>query len=54
MTRRNPPEGQINIRLPVDLVDNLEEFCKNRRVKKKEIVELALRRFLRAEGDKQP
>lgn len=37
--------------MPLDLVEVLDNFCDTRRVKKKEIVELALRRFLRAEAE---
>ncbi len=53
MTRK-PPEIQVNFRMPLDLVDALDKFCQAKSVKKKEIVELAIRRFLRAEGEKQP
>lgn len=52
MTRTSNPEAQINIRLPVALVDALDNFCETRGVKKKEIVELAVRRFLVAEKEK--
>lgn len=47
----------MNLRLPVDLVDRLDLLCETKCVKKKVIVELALRRFLRAEseiGERQP
>lgn len=52
MTRTSNPEVQINIRLPVPLVDDIDSFCETRGVKKKEIVELAIRRFLAAEKEK--
>lgn len=52
MTRNPIPEIQMNIRLPVALIDDLDKFCETRGVKKKEIVELAVRRFLVAEKEK--
>lgn len=44
--------GEIaqNIDLPVDLVQALDTFCEKRILKKKNVVELALRRFLSAEA----
>lgn len=44
--------GEIaqNIDLPTDLVKELDEFCEKRMLKKKQVVELALRRFLMTEA----
>lgn len=36
----------MNIDIPLDVADALAVFCKQRKVTKKSIVELALRRFL--------
>jgi len=36
----------------VDLIDELDKFCDNACVHKKEIVELAIRRFLAVEKEK--
>lgn len=43
-------EQQINVDVPVDLWDALSEFCEKRNVKKKAIIELALRRFISDEN----
>ena len=42
-------EPQLNIRLPPDLIDVLDKFCYIKRVKKRDVIELALRRFLASE-----
>lgn len=39
----------MNIDVPLDVADALDIFCKERKVKKKAIVELALRRYLSEE-----
>lgn len=39
----------MNIDVPLDVADALDVFCKERKVKKKAIVELALRRYLSEE-----
>jgi len=44
--------NQLNARVPVDLIDELDKFCDNACVHKKEIVELAIRRFLAVEKEK--
>lgn len=41
----------MNIDVPVDVADALDVFCKKRNVKKKAVVELALRRYLTDEAD---
>jgi hypothetical protein len=43
---------QLNARVPVDLIDELEKFCDNACMHKKEVIELAIRRFLAVEKDK--
>ena len=43
---------QLNARVPVDLIDELEKFCDNAYMHKKEVVELAIRRFLAVEKEK--
>jgi hypothetical protein len=43
---------QLNARVPVDLIDELEKFCDNACMHKKEVVELAIRRFLVSEKEK--
>ena len=43
---------QLNARVPVDLIDELEKFCDNACMHKKEVVELAIRRFLASEKEK--
>ena len=45
-----PPERQLNVDLPCDVVDGLDEFCDGMRWAKKKAVELALRRFLARES----
>lgn len=44
-------EVQVNFDLPKDVFDALADFCEKRNVKKKAIMELALRRFLASEND---
>jgi len=39
--------------LPVDLVTQLDGFCRRRKVKKCDAVEIALRRWLAAEYEKE-
>lgn len=36
----------------MDLIDELEKFCDNACMHKKEVIELAIRRFLAVEKDK--
>jgi hypothetical protein len=43
---------QLNARVPADLIDELEKFCDNACMYKKEVVELAIRRFLAVEKEK--
>lgn len=45
-------DGEIaqNVDLPVELVREIDVFCKKRHIKKKNAFELALRRFLAAEA----
>ena len=43
---------QLNARVPVDLIDELEKFCDNACMHKKEVIELAIRRFLAVEKEK--
>jgi len=50
--RKPVPELQLNVRVPADVIDGLNAFCENTTVKKKEAVELALRRFLQTEREK--
>lgn len=55
MPRRNQrltAEIPLNTDLPEDLYVGLNKFCDERRTPKKKVVELALRRFLTAEGKK--
>lgn len=40
---------QLNARVPVDLIDELENFCDNALMHKREVIELAIRRFLATE-----
>jgi len=43
---------QLNVRLSINLIEELEKFCNNGLMYKKEVVELAIRRFLNAEKSK--
>jgi len=43
---------QLNARVPAGLIDELEKFCDNACMHKKEVVELAIRRFLTVEKEK--
>lgn len=47
--RRVMLEAPVNVDLPVDLVRMLDDFCDGTGVKKKQAIELALRRFLSTE-----
>lgn len=53
MTRKPLSERPVKIKtatdLPQDLLVRLDEFCRQRGVKKCDVWELALRRFLKAE-----
>lgn len=56
MPRRNQrsvAEIPLNTDLPEDLYVGLNKFCDEKRTPKKKVVELALRRFLVAEGKKK-
>lgn len=44
--------AQLNARIPVGLIDELDKFCDNACVNKRAVVELAIRRFLTAEKEK--
>lgn len=43
-------KAPVTMALPVDLLDLLDEFCRDRRIPKVTVCELALRRFLTVEG----
>jgi hypothetical protein len=45
---------QLNARVPGALIDEIDRFCDTNGLLKKEIIELALRRFLAAEREKSP
>ena len=47
--RRVLHEAPMNVDLPVDLVDEVHNFLDHTGMKKKQLVELALRRFIQAE-----
>lgn len=51
MARSRKLETQLNVAIPLDVADGLDVFCEKRNVKKKAIVELALRRILAGGGD---
>jgi len=40
----------VTMALPVDLLDMLDEFCRDKRIPKVQVCELALRRFLTVEN----
>jgi len=44
--RRTAYEAPVNVDLPVDLVQELDDFLDQSGMKKKQVVELALRRFI--------
>lgn len=46
LKKRKGSERQINVDLPIDLADALEDFCAKVKMKRKAVAELALRRFL--------
>lgn len=48
--RRVVYEAPVNVDLPVDLVQELDRFLDKTGMKKKQCVELALRRFIAAES----
>lgn len=54
MTLRSPrsPEVPMNTDVPVDLANSIDAFCDKTGVKKKKIVELALRQWLRTEAER--
>ncbi len=52
--RRVVYEAPVNVDLPVDLVTELDAFLDRTGMKKKQAVELALRRFLAAEAKTAP
>ena len=45
---------QLNVRLTAGLIDEIDKFCDTNGLLKKEVIELALRRFLAAERGKSP
>lgn len=56
MARRNVKrtwEAPLNVDLPVELRQELDDFCIQRKVKIKQVVEAALRRFMSAEEGKR-
>ena len=50
--RRHAVEFPMNVDLPKDLAEELDDYIEATGVKKKSLVELALRRFLKAEKKK--
>lgn len=48
--RRIAYEAPVNVDLPVDLVKTLNDFCDRTGMKKKQAIELALRRFISSES----
>lgn len=50
--RRHVIEFPMNVDLPQDLAEELDDFVESSGMKKKQAVELALRRFLKAEKKK--
>ena len=48
------PDGltQLNTRVAGDLIDELDRFCDDKKLYKKNVIELAIRRFLSAEKSK--
>lgn len=57
MTRKPVAErvlkSKIATDLPVDLVARLDGFCHRKRVKKCDVIEIALRRWLREQYEKE-
>lgn len=51
--RRRVYEAPLNVDIPVDLREEIDAFCDKHRTKIKQLVELALRRFMTAEGKKK-
>lgn len=52
--RRVTYEAPVNVDLPIDLVQEMDAFCDKTGMRKKQMVELALRRFLAAEMKSAP
>lgn len=52
--RRTSYEAPVNVDLPVDLVQELDAFCTDTGMKKKQAIELAIRRFLATEKRIRP
>jgi len=50
--RRSVIEFPMNVDLPADLAKELDDYVESTGMKKKALVELALRRFLKAEKKK--
>lgn len=48
--RRVAYEAPVNVDLPVDLVEDVNGYCDRTGMKKKQVIELALRRFIKAEA----
>lgn len=48
--RRTAYEAPVNVDLPVDLVQELDAFIDRTGMRKKQCLEIAVRRFLRAEA----
>lgn len=48
--RRRVYEAPLNVDIPVELRQDLDEFCDKRYVKIKNVVEAALRRYIASEG----
>ena len=46
VNRRTSYEAPVNVDLPMDLIQELDEFIDSTGMKKKQCVELALRRFM--------
>ncbi len=50
VNRRTAYEAPVNVDLPVDLVQELDAYIDRTGMRKKVVLELAVRRFLRAEA----
>ncbi len=48
--RRVVHEAPVNVDLPIDLVEELDAYLDRTGMKKKQVMELAVRRFLAAEA----
>lgn len=53
VNRRRIYEAPLNVDVPVDLREEIDAFCDKHKTKIKQVVELALRRFMSADGKKK-